>query len=136
MFRKKDILIISAALCIALVAYGVTWIARSGQKLSSMVEIRAGNALYQTVPLGPARQIEVRQDNGDWNVIEIDWNGIRMVESSCKNQLCVQQGAVTVDNWRYRSLGRSIICLPNRVIVELTVENAQQIQLEQDLADV
>lgn len=136
MFQKKDILMIGAVLCIALVAYGLMLRARSGQVLSNMVIISANNVQYETVPLGATRRITVTQENGDVNIVEVDEKGARMAESSCKNQLCVHQGAVTVENWLYRSLGRSIICLPNRVIVELSVENAQQIQLDQDLADV
>lgn len=136
MFRKRDIIMISIVLCIALASYGIVLRSRSGQMLTNMVELSVNNVLYDTVPLGVTRRITIRQENGDVNIVEVDAKGARMVESSCKNQLCVHQSAVTVDNWMYRSLGRAIICLPNRVIVELSIDNAQQVQLEQDLADV
>jgi hypothetical protein len=42
-----------------------------------------------------------------------------MGESSCPNQDCVHQGAVTVDNADARPLLNQIICLPNRVVLEM-----------------
>lgn len=47
-----------------------------------------------------------------------------MESSTCHNQLCVQQGEVTRDNWSRRALGAHILCLPNRVDAELEVEAA------------
>ena len=136
MFQKKDIILIAAILCAAALTYGAMLLTRSRQTLSNSVDIWVGNALYQTVRLGKSQMITIEQANGERNVIEIDENGARMAESSCKNQLCVLQGEVTADNWIHRSLGRKVICLPNRVMVELAIQNAEQIQRELDLPDV
>jgi len=136
MFQKRDALLIAAILCAAALAYGIMVLTRSQQTLSNSVDVWVGNVLYQTVKLGKPQIITVEQANGERNVIEISEKGARMAESSCKNQLCVLQGEVTADNWLRRSLGRKVICLPNRVMVELAVEDADQIQRELDLPDV
>ena len=48
--------------------------------------------------------------------------GAVMASSTCHNQLCVQMGEVTLDNWETRPNQQFIICLPNRVSVELVVK--------------
>ena len=45
-----------------------------------------------------------------------------MQSSTCKNQDCIYQGAVTQENWQARILGPHVICLPNRVDVMLMVD--------------
>jgi len=135
LFRKRDLLLIAVVLFVAAIAYGAMLFGRSRQTLSDSVDIWVGNALYQSVKLAP-QTIAVEQENGERNVVEINEKGARIVESTCKNQLCVRQGEVTVENWFRRSLGRSVICLPNRVIVELAILDAEQMQRELDLPDV
>ena len=62
------------------------------------------------------------QEDGSVNVIEISERGAVMASSTCHNQLCVQMGEVTLDNWETRPNQQFIICLPNRVSVELVVK--------------
>ena len=74
------------------------------------------------VPLDQPQTVTVSQESGAENVIEITSEGAVMRSSTCENQLCVHMGAVTVDNWETRVNGAFIICLPNRVSVELAVK--------------
>jgi len=136
MLRRKDALLIALVLLLAAGAYGVSVLSRQGQTLSGLVNIYANGALYASVPLGEARQVRVEQADGHVNVVQIDEKGAVMVYSSCKNQLCIQQGEVTVDNWTRRSMGRSIICLPNRVQVELALSLSQEEWVDLDAPDV
>ena len=50
--------------------------------------------------------------NGGTNILRIRNGRAKMIEADCPDQLCVDQRAVSADN-------ESIICLPNRVIVEI-----------------
>jgi len=62
------------------------------------------------------------------NLIHVSPEGVYMEASTCKNQDCVEQGAVTFGNLNSRVLGRYIICLPNFVMLELfTPEEAAAI---------
>ena len=76
----------------------------------------------KSVPLSRPQTVTVRQGDGIENVIEITHEGARMLSSTCDNQLCVHMGQVTVDNWELRPNQQFIICLPNRVTVELVVK--------------
>lgn len=77
---------------------------------------------YARIPLGQPQTLTVTQENGAVNVIEVTRDGVMMLSSTCENQLCVHMGKVTRDNWETRPERQFIICLPNRVSVELAVK--------------
>ena len=86
------------------------------------VLITVDGSEYARVPLSSPRTVTVTQESGETNVIEISETGAVMASSTCKNQLCVEMGEVTLDNWEWRANQQFIICLPNRVSVELVVD--------------
>ncbi len=83
------------------------------------VVIRVGNEEYARVPLSEPQTITVRQDHGAVNVVEVSERGMRMVSSTCDNQICVHQGWVTLDNWEMKPQQQFVSCLPNQVMLEL-----------------
>ena len=87
-----------------------------------LVLITVNGVEYARVPLTQPQTVTVRQKDGQTNVIDIMEDGAVMTSSTCHNQLCVQMGEVTLDNWELRSNQTFIICLPNRVTVELVVK--------------
>lgn len=119
MLRRRDMIVIFAVLLVAAVLFGANAALRGRETLSGQVDIRVNGALYATVPLGETREFRIDQPNGCVNIVQVGPSGVHMTASSCKNQLCLMQGEVTLENWTRRSLGRAIICLPNRVVVEL-----------------
>lgn len=86
------------------------------------VSIQVDGREVGRVPLSQPQTITVDQGSGMVNVIEVTERGAVMRSSTCENQLCVHMGEVNVDNWEYRVNGAFIICLPNRVTVELKVK--------------
>ena len=136
MIRKKDVIVIIAALLVAAVSYGGMVLYRQSQSLGGMVEVHVNGTLYEAVPLGETREVTVVQENGEVNIVAVSENGVHMAYSTCKNQLCLQQGEVTEENWTGRSMGRAIVCLPNRVLIELTLSDSAERIAEEDLPDV
>ena len=64
------------------------------------------------------------------NILHLTPEGFCMESSSCKNQDCVGQGMVTIDNREDRVLFNSVICLPNQVMAELfTAEEIAEMNL-------
>lgn len=53
-----------------------------------------------------------KDDDGDYNLIEVKGTRIRIKESDCRDQICVQRG------WIDQS-GESIICLPHKLLIEI-----------------
>ena len=53
------------------------------------------------------------------NLIHLTPDSVWMEESTCDNHDCIDQGEVTLENWKDRILGNMIICLPNQVVLQL-----------------
>ena len=122
---KKPIVWALTALIVLLAAAGVLYGFLAPARLTvseDIVIIRVDGVEYMRVPASSPQTITVRQDNGATNVIEVTGRGAVMQSSTCENQLCVHMGEVTVDNRTWRANGAFIICLPNRVSVELAVK--------------
>ena len=85
---------------------------------ANCVVIRVGSQEYARIPLSQPQTLTVEQENGAVNVIEVTADGMRMVSSTCDNQICVHKGLVTLDNWELKG-GAVITCLPNEVTLTL-----------------
>ena len=80
--------------------------------------VTVAGAMYEPIPLYEEGRYTVTR--GDLvNVIEVTPESVRMYESSCDNQDCVEQGIVSLENRSDRVLQNMIICLPNEVVLEL-----------------
>jgi len=120
--NKKNLLVIGGIFLIAAALLAVTLLNRPMKAVEEdMVIISVDGKEYARVPLSKPRMVTVEQQNGCVNVVEVSDHGAVMLSSTCDNQLCVQMGEVTVDNWEIRPNQQFIICLPNRVSVELAV---------------
>lgn len=67
---------------------------------------------YGSYSLFENQTIEIRQ-NHHLNKITIKDGTVQMTYSDCRNQVCVKDGSVSMAN-------QSIVCLPNKVMVEIT----------------
>ncbi|MEW6552760.1 MAG: NusG domain II-containing protein [Actinomycetota bacterium] len=106
-----DVILVLAviALSVFLIAQGV-----AGAGTGSRLEIRvtAGGKEVLTRPLdgGPVR-LTVEGFSGE-SYLEVADGRARMVDSACPDKLCVKTGWIS-------SPGESIVCLPNRVVIEV-----------------
>ena len=75
------------------------------------VKISLNGKVYGTYPLHEDRVIEVSED-GHTNHITIKDGQVSMSYSTCRNQVCVNTGAISETK-------DAIVCLPNRVVVEI-----------------
>lgn len=83
------------------------------------LRVQVDDTVWPLTPLSEAGQWTIEQDNGAKNVLRATERGVVMHFSTCDNQSCVHQGEVSLDNRDSRALGNMIVCLPNKVIVEL-----------------
>ena len=120
--NKKNYLVIGGIFLIAAVMLTLTLLNRPMTVVDEdMVIISVDGKEYARVPLSKPQTVTVAQKDGSVNVVEVSDHGAVMLSSTCDNQLCVEMGEVTVDNWQFRPNQQFIICLPNRVSVELAV---------------
>ncbi len=75
------------------------------------VRVTLNGDTYGIYSLAEDKIITIEKD-GHTNVIIIEDGTVRMESSTCKNQICVEHGKISLK-------GDSIVCLPNRVVVEI-----------------
>ncbi len=105
--RKKDLVLIAVILCVA----GLTVLIHRfvGGVGANRVTVKIEGAIEGTYSLSEDREIEI---NGGTNRLQIRNGEASMVQADCPDQLCVHQKPVSLNH-------ESIICLPNKVVVEV-----------------
>lgn len=105
--KKKDWILITVILCVAgLTVLVHTFIGGAG---TNRVIVKIEGAIEGIYSLSEDREIEL---NGGTNLLQIKNGQASMLEADCPDQLCVHQKPVSLNH-------ESIICLPNKVVVEV-----------------
>lgn len=121
LLKKKDLLIVVIVLAVAAAGMAAVHFLSPKQSTNYAV-IYVGSAPYQVVDLTIDQVIEVDQGDGTVNHIEVKDGAINMVDSTCPDQQCIYQGAMSMENYEERVLRNWIVCLPNQVTIELALE--------------
>lgn len=108
-FKKADFVLLGALLFIGILLSAAGVLSASS---GTRIVITVDGEIYGTYSLDEDREITVEQD-GHINKITIKDGAAQMTYSTCANQVCIHTGAVSETN-------RTIVCLPNRVMVEIT----------------
>lgn len=103
--KKKELTFIIGIIVFALLLWGGMYFVRRGHYGSIRITINGEE--YGTYSLAKDQVISI----GDTNVCEIKNGEIRMIEADCPDHLCLKQRAVD-------STGGTIVCLPNKVVIE------------------
>lgn len=113
---KKDIALIIIILAVALGAFLLHQVLKDSGTGTAVVKV--DGKIEGTYPLNEDREVKI--NNGS-NILQIRNGKAKMIEADCPDQLCVKQKAVSASR-------ENIICLPNRVIVE--VESRTESELD------
>ena len=109
MFKKADIILACALILIGL---AISYIFSFGQSEGDLVEITCNGKFFGSYPLDEDREISIDR-NDHINKVTINNGTVSMSFSDCQGQDCVHQGAIS-------QTGESIICLPNKVVLEIS----------------
>lgn len=84
--------------------------------LGEQVVIEVNGQVVKTIPL-PQEDFEWKYvaEDGDYNLIQINGHEVRIVEASCPDQVCTNEG------WKSKP-GSTIVCLPHKLIVKVVGE--------------
>lgn len=107
--RKEVILLVIIFIVIAIVAavfYG------RQQDAGDMVVVTVNNEEYGRYPLDQDQEVLIRVDEEHSNRLIIKDGQADVTEATCPDHLCVNMKSISME-------GESIVCLPNRVIVEI-----------------
>ena len=127
---KNGALILVMILCsAAALLYGAS--SMFGKKSAGRVLVLVNGEPYAEQDIRAGETIIVSQPDGCENVVRMTENGFYMQSANCKNQDCVHQGEVNGDNYLLRTLGTSVICIPNRVEIRLVLaDDAAEPEIE------
>ena len=107
--RRADLILIAILLAAGvLMSLGAVLLSRAG----GTVVVRVDGEVVASYPLSEDREAEIAGVNGGVNRLVIRDGSAWIEEASCPDGLCVGMG-------RIRRAGQSIICLPNRVVIEI-----------------
>lgn len=119
--KKKDAVLVLIVLLAAAVLFSMRYFTKpQGTVYEVIIEVNGSE--YARVPLNEQKTLTIEQENGAQNVVQITGDSVYMASSTCENQICVHHARVTLDNYQ---MDPFIICLPNRVSVQLKPEAAQ-----------
>ena len=105
--KKKDWILIIVIIVVAAGAYVSNYFLRDSG--SGNVVVKVDGQLEGTYSLREDRIIEINHGS---NVLQIKNGEAKMLEADCPDLLCVYHNAISAN-------GESIICLPNKVFVEI-----------------
>lgn len=106
--KKNDILLIVIVLVVAGSAYLLH--EKIGVSAANCITVKVNGEIEGVYSLGEDQEIEI---NGGTNHLVIRNGKADMEEADCPDKLCVKQKAVSKNH-------ESIICLPNKVVVEVS----------------
>ncbi|MEG0291539.1 MAG: NusG domain II-containing protein [Anaerovoracaceae bacterium] len=113
MFKKADI-ILALIIVITGIASSIFLTFGDDSKGTKAI-VHVDNKVYGTYSLLEDREVVIKDQN-HINKITISKGKISMNFSNCHSQDCVKQGEI-------HSPSQSIICLPHKVVVEITSDN-------------
>ena len=116
---KPDILLIGLLLAAGIVSFFAVRVLT--QKDGTAVRILLDGEPYGTYRLTEEQSIPIIINGAVTNTLRISEGKAKMEEADCPDQLCVHQNAIDRQ-------GEMIVCLPNKIVVE--VEGAQASDLD------
>jgi hypothetical protein len=110
---KRGDIVIALLLLLAVVWFAFSlFTSDSDSHAGAYAKIMVDGELFDTITLtDEVQQIEIKTNRG-FNLLRVSNGGIEMIEADCPDQLCIGFGHIHKDN-------EKIVCLPNRVFVEI-----------------
>ena len=113
-FARGDLKLIAALL---LAGLAIILLLTLNRRDGRQVVVRVDGQIAARLPLAQDASYPVEIEGTVTNVLTIKGGAVRMEEADCPDHLCIHRGAI-------RYAGDSIICLPNKVVVEISGEGA------------
>ncbi len=115
-FRKHDLILIGFIFILFLL---ILLVVRFTKRDGSMVTVSIDGEVKESFPLSKDLEYTIDGYDGGRNTLIIKDGKAYLQESSCPDHLCEKMGEIG-------NVGESIICLPNRVVVEITGDDGEK----------
>lgn len=115
--RNDRIFLMAAGL---VVAAGLLFYLFAGRDDGGFAEITVDGELYGTYDLSKDQTVEIVIGETVTNILQIKDHQADMIEADCPDQICVHQRPIDAN-------GETIVCLPNKIVVEIKGAKAAQV---------
>ena len=105
---KADIVLF---FCLIALGIALAWFSLAGDSAGAEVVVTVEGKIYGTYDLNKDQTVTIKQ-NGHTNKFIIKDGTVQMTEANCRNHVCIDSGAIS-------RTSQSIVCLPNRVVIEI-----------------
>ncbi len=112
MLKKKDLILIGALLCAAIVGLLIVQVMQRNSGVGAVVTVTVGGEIYGTYGLNDPQTIVVKDEDG-YNRIVIADGVVWMAEADCPDQYCVKHAKIQYNH-------ETIVCLPHELVVEIS----------------
>ena len=119
MFRKKDIIIYASVLLLFGAAYIITAVIRQHRPIGAYARVSVDGRVIADYPLSQDIETVIDGYSGGSLKLVIKEGTADVISSTCPDKICVRHSAVS-------RTGESIICMPNRVVVEIISDGEYQ----------
>ncbi|MGL4774426.1 MAG: NusG domain II-containing protein [Clostridium sp.] len=124
MIKKWDIIIIIFLLVISFTPEIVLGAKLKSQYNNTYAQITIAGNLYKNIPLSAHKGEDIFEVNSKYgkNIVIVKDDQIAMIEATCPDYVCLEPGFI-------KKPGKSIVCLPNRVMIEIKGDSEEEIIL-------
>lgn len=111
--KKNDYILLAVILVVTLLSIGgIRLWQKNNTSDGAMAVVTIDGAVYGTYPLSEDITERIELPDGSYNILTISGGYADVTEASCPDQICVKHNHI-------RYSGESIVCLPNKLIVEV-----------------
>lgn len=119
--KKNDLILIGVLLVVALAAYFCMSFFQGANTKNGVAVVIIDDVEYGRFPLVVDTEERIELPDGSYNLLVIQDGKADVTEASCPDGICVNHRAISKQ-------GQSIVCLPNKVVVE--IENGEESDLD------
>ncbi len=118
--RRSDKILMIALVGCAILGYLVFRFLNPNSLVGAEVVVSVDGSQYDTYALSENQEVKI-ETGESYNVFRIEDGEVNMISADCPDQICVHHHSI-------HGNGETIVCLPNRVILE--VKGAEQSELD------
>jgi len=115
--KRNDLILAGAILVVAIAALIFL---NLNKKEGSTVIVRVDGKVYKEFPLEVDATYEIEGANGGTNLLVIQDGHADIVDASCPDKVCVDQMQIDKN-------GETIVCLPNKIVIEIKGDTQSEI---------
>lgn len=120
--KRNDKILLVCMMVLAVVCGFFVWIYQKETTHHPIVVVRVNDVVIGSYPLEEDASIPIETKNHGYNLLVIKNGSARIMKASCPDKICVHHTSI-------RKNGQAIVCLPNKVVIEIESQEEDAIDM-------